>query len=92
MSTVPPIEELLRDLAPQVLSVLLRRQDDFDTGEDAVQEALFAAARQWPVSGVPENPKAWLVRVASRRLVELWRNESARTGSRREHAGRDRQR
>ena len=72
------IEDLLRDLAPQVLSSLVRRHRDFDSCEDAVQEALLAAAQQWPSDGVPGNPKGWLVAVASRRRIEMWRNEAAR--------------
>ena len=80
MSSVdaPGVEDLLRDLAPQVLGVLVRRYGRFDPSEDAVQEALLAAAMQWPEQGLPENPRAWLVTVASRRLVDGWRNESAR--------------
>jgi RNA polymerase sigma factor (sigma-70 family) len=73
-----PVEELLRELAPQVLGVLVRRYGGFDTCEDAVQEALLAAATQWPAEGVPANPKGWLITVASRRRTELWRNETAR--------------
>ena len=77
--TVPPrIEQLLRELAPRVLGVLVRRTGDFETCEDAVQEALLAAATQWPAEGVPANPTGWLVTVASRRRTELWRNETAR--------------
>jgi RNA polymerase sigma factor (sigma-70 family) len=71
-------EDLLRELAPQVLGILVRRHGDFDTCEDAVQEALVAAAFQWPAEGIPANPKGWLVRVADRRRIELWRNEAAR--------------
>ena len=73
-----PIEGLLRDLAPQVLGTLVRRHGQFDACEDAVQEALLAATFQWAAEGVPENPRAWLVTVASRRLVDEWRSESAR--------------
>jgi RNA polymerase sigma factor (sigma-70 family) len=72
------IEDLLRALTPRVLGAVLRRYGDFDLCEDAVQEALLAAATQWPTAGVPDNPQAWLIRVASRRRIELWRNESAR--------------
>jgi len=72
------VEGLLRELAPQVLGVLVRRYDEFDSSEDAVQEALLAAALQWPAEGVPRNPKGWLVTVAGRRLIEMWRSESAR--------------
>ncbi len=70
--------EALRDLAPLVLGVLVRRYRDFAACEDAVQEALVAAARQWPATGVPENPRAWLVRVAARRLTDEIRAATAR--------------
>lgn len=72
------IEDLLRTYAPQVLGVLVRRYGTFDTCEDAVQEALIAAARQWPEEGVPDNPRGWLVTVAARRLVDQVRSEAAR--------------
>jgi predicted RNA polymerase sigma factor len=71
------VEALLRALAPQVLGALVRHHGGFDACEDAVQEALLAAAVQWPTEGVPSNPKGWLIRTASRRRIELWRNESA---------------
>jgi RNA polymerase sigma factor (sigma-70 family) len=74
----PRIEDLLRELAPQVLGALVRRHGQFDACEDAVQEALLAAARQWRADGVPDNPRSWLFTVASRRLVDEWRSESAR--------------
>ncbi len=69
---------LLRDLAPQVLGALIRRYRDFSASEDAVQEALLAAALQWPQQGIPENPRAWLIQAASRRLTDHIRSESAR--------------
>jgi predicted RNA polymerase sigma factor len=72
------VEGLLRELAPQVLAALVRRHGQFDACEDAVQEALLAAATQWPVEGVPDTPRAWLVTVGSRRLADLWRSDSAR--------------
>jgi RNA polymerase sigma factor (sigma-70 family) len=72
------IEGLLRELAPQVLTALVRRHGGFDTCEDAVQEALLAAAVQWPVEGLPDNPKGWLITTASRRRIEMWRSDSAR--------------
>ena len=78
MSTATEVEGLLRDLAPQVLGALVRHYGGFDTCEDAVQEALLAAAVQWPTDGVPANPTGWLITVASRRRIELWRNETAR--------------
>ncbi len=71
-------EHLLRDLAPQVLGVLVRRFRDFAACEDAVQEALLAAATQWPESGVPEHPSAWLIQVAVRRVTDQVRSEAAR--------------
>jgi len=72
------IDSLLRELTPRVVGALVRRHGDFDTCEDAVQEALLAAADQWPSEGLPRNPRGWLDTVASRRLIEMWRNESAR--------------
>jgi len=73
-----PIEQVLRELAPQVLGVVARRFRDFSSAEDAVQEALLAAFRQWPGEGVPENPRGWLIRVASRRMTDMVRSEIAR--------------
>ncbi|MEV6608124.1 DUF6596 domain-containing protein [Kutzneria sp. NPDC051319] len=78
MSAGSEVEGLLRELAPQVLAALVRRHGQFDACEDAVQEALLAAAQQWPVEGVPGNPRGWLVTVGSRRLADLWRSDSAR--------------
>ena len=78
------LEDLLRACAPQVLGTLVRRHGQFSECEDAVQEALLAAFRQWPGEGVPGNPRAWLVAVASRRLTDAFRSESAR--QRREQA------
>jgi predicted RNA polymerase sigma factor len=78
VSRVGSVEGLLRELAPQVLVAVVRRYGDFDLCEDAVQEALLAAALQWPADGLPDNPKGWLVTTAARRRIELWRNESAR--------------
>jgi RNA polymerase sigma factor (sigma-70 family) len=78
LRTQPAIEDLLRELAPQVLATLVRRHAQFDACEDAVQEALLAAARQWAADGVPDNPRSWLLTVASRRLIDAWRRESAR--------------
>jgi RNA polymerase sigma factor (sigma-70 family) len=71
-------EDLLRRLAPQVLGAVARRYGHFGTAEDAVQEALLAAAMQWPADGVPDNPRGWLITVASRRLTDLLRSEQAR--------------
>jgi RNA polymerase sigma factor (sigma-70 family) len=71
-------EDLLRGLAPQVLGALIRRYGHFDACEDAVQEALMAAAVQWPDQGVPESPRGWLITVASRRLTDQWRSDEAR--------------
>ncbi|HZX40143.1 MAG TPA: sigma-70 family RNA polymerase sigma factor [Streptomyces sp.] len=70
--------DLLRELAPQVVGVLTRRFRDFDAAEDAVQEALLAAATQWPQEGLPHNPRGWLIQVASRRMTEQVRSEQAR--------------
>ena len=72
------IERLLRELAPLVLGALVRRGGDFDTSEDAVQEALLAATVQWPADGVPDNPRGWLLTVASRRMTDQLRSDMAR--------------
>ncbi|MEU0093300.1 DUF6596 domain-containing protein [Kribbella sp. NPDC006257] len=72
------LESLLRELAPQILGPLVRRYGGFDTCEDAVQEALLAASQQWPADGLPENPRGWLITVASRRRIEMLRSEAAR--------------
>ncbi|WIV52739.1 RNA polymerase sigma factor [Amycolatopsis nalaikhensis] len=72
------VGELLRPLVPRVLGALVRRYGQFDACEDAVQEALLAASEQWPVQGVPDQPLNWLVTVATRRLTDHWRSESAR--------------
>jgi RNA polymerase sigma factor (sigma-70 family) len=71
-------ENLLRELAPQVLGAIIRRFRDFSTAEDAVQEALLAAAVQWPEEGVPDNPRGWLIQVAARRMTDHLRGELAR--------------
>ncbi len=84
MNTPPEIAELLRTSSPAVLGPLVRRFGGFDTCEDAVQEALLAAARQWPVEGVPDNPRGWLAAVAARRRIELLRADTPR--ARREQA------
>ena len=72
------IEHLLRELTPQVLGAVVRRFRDFAEAEDAVQEALLAAATRWPEDGLPENPRAWLIQVAFRRMTDHIRSESAR--------------
>jgi RNA polymerase sigma factor (sigma-70 family) len=78
VSAAPRVEDLLRELAPQVLGTIIRRHGQFDASEDAVQEALLAAALQWPEQGVPANPRGWLLTVATRRLTDQQRSEQAR--------------
>jgi RNA polymerase sigma factor (sigma-70 family) len=72
------IEGLLRGSAPQALAAVARRFGNFADAEDAVQEAMIDAARQWPAQGLPENPVGWLINVASRRMIDRIRNETAR--------------
>ncbi len=72
------VEDLLRELAPQVLGVLIRRYGDFDAAEDAVQEALLAAAVHWTEEGIPDQPRGWLIQTATRRLIDQRRNERSR--------------
>jgi RNA polymerase sigma factor (sigma-70 family) len=74
----PAGESLLRELAPQVLGAVVRRFGDFSAAEDAVQEALLAAATQWPEEGVPDNPRGWLIHVAARRMTDHLRADFAR--------------
>jgi RNA polymerase sigma factor (sigma-70 family) len=76
--TAPALEDLLRELTPQVLGALVRRHGQFEGCEDAVQEAVLAATAQWPAEGVPGNPRGWLVTVASRRLIDQVRSDHAR--------------
>src|SRR6266581_785913 len=71
-------EHLLRELAPQVLGSVARRFRDFSSAEDAVQEAMIAAFTQWPQEGIPDNPRGWLIQVASRRMTDQVRSEIAR--------------
>jgi RNA polymerase sigma factor (sigma-70 family) len=71
-------EDLLRELAPQVLGVLVRRYGQFEECEDAVQEAVIAAAASWPAGGVPDRPRGWLITAASRRFIDQVRSDRAR--------------
>jgi RNA polymerase sigma factor (sigma-70 family) len=82
------VEDLLRSLAPQVLGILVRRFGDFDACEDALQEALLAAALHWTQEGIPDKPRGWLLQTATRRLVDLARSEQARR-RREEQVGRE---
>jgi RNA polymerase sigma factor (sigma-70 family) len=72
------VEDLLRELAPQVLGVLVRRYGDFDAAEDAVQESLLAAAVHWPQDGVPEKPRGWLIQTAERKMIDQRRSDRSR--------------
>ncbi|MEN3609081.1 sigma-70 family RNA polymerase sigma factor [Plantactinospora sp. ZYX-F-223] len=76
--TARGIEDLLRELTPQVLGALVRRHGQFEGCEDAVQEAVLAATVRWPAEGVPDNPRGWLVTVASRRFIDQLRSDRAR--------------
>ena len=78
MSDRAGVEGLLRELAPRALGAVVRRYGHFADAEDAVQEALVAAATDWPAHGLPENPLGWLVRVASRRMADRYRSDEAR--------------
>lgn len=78
MTAPSNVEDLLRAMAPQVLGVLAHRYSDFDEAEDAVQDALLAAATQWPADGVPDSPRGWLITVATRRMTDRLRTDQAR--------------
>ena len=77
-AATPELEHLLRTEAPQVLGALVRRFGHFDIAEDAVQDALLAAAQQWPTHGIPDYPRGWLIRVGYRRMVDQLRAEQLR--------------
>jgi RNA polymerase sigma factor (sigma-70 family) len=78
LESADAVGHLLRELAPRVLGAITRRHGDFAAAEDAVQEALIAAATQWPAKGIPENPRGWLYQVATRRMTDYLRSELAR--------------
>ena len=78
VSASTDIGRLLRDLTPRVLAAVAKRHGDFDAAEDAVQESLIAASEQWPVNGIPSNPRGWLYHVAMRRITDAARSEVAR--------------
>ncbi len=78
MRRQPDLGDLLRDLAPQVLGAIMRWSGGLDAAEDAVQEALIAAASHWPGDGIPDNPRGWLIQAASRRLTDQIRSDQAR--------------
>ncbi len=88
MDVEPRVEGLLRELAPRTLAALARRYGHFDLAEDAVQEALLAAATSWSAGSVPDNPAGWLTTVATRRLTDLLRSEQARHRRERTEAAR----
>jgi len=76
--TADAVAAVWRRQAPHVLGALVRRYGDFAGCEDAVAEAMIAAATQWPVDGLPDAPRAWLIRVAARRYVDAMRRDRAR--------------
>src|SRR5687768_15400104 len=78
MAVSPELEQLLKELTPHVLGAVMRRYSDFAGAEDAVQEALLAAAERWPTSGLPDNPRGWLIQVAFRRMTDQRRSDLAR--------------
>jgi RNA polymerase sigma factor (sigma-70 family) len=87
VSSRAAIEDLLRDAAPQVLGATVRRFGHFADAEDAVQEALAAAAAQWPAQGTPQSPVGWLIAVAARRMTDSLRSDSARRRREQSSAG-----
>lgn len=89
MTTSERFEDVWRREVPHVLAALIRRYGDFDGAEDAVQEALAAADREWPRTGFPDSPRSWLVRAASRRLIDAWRSDQARADREAAYATRD---
>ena len=69
---------MFRRAAPYVLGALVRRSRDFEVSEDAVWEAMLAAYANWPAHGIPQDPTAWLITVAHRRLIDQLRSDLAR--------------
>ena len=78
MGRTGDIEATLRELTPQVLGALVRHYGHFDACEDAVQDAQLDATVAWTERGIPRSPRGWLITVASRRLTDQWRSDSAR--------------
>jgi len=78
VTSTSAVEDLLRELAPQALGAVVRKYGHFDAAEDAVQEAMLAAAKQWTANGIPESPRGWLIQVAARRMTDHIRSEVAR--------------
>ncbi|WP_434619520.1 RNA polymerase sigma factor [Arthrobacter sp. A5] len=72
------VERVLKHAAPHVLAAIVRRSGDFETCEDAVQEAMLVAYSRWPAHGIPQDPTAWLITVAYRRLIDQVRTDLAR--------------
>src|SRR5580704_16351097 len=72
------VERVLRHAVPHVLGALVRRSGDFEVSEDAVQEAMLAGYASWPADGIPQDPTAWLITVAHRRLIDQLRSDLAR--------------
>ncbi len=88
--TITTSEDVWRRESPHILAALMRRFGDFAACEDAVQEALFEASQQWPTKGVPDKPRGWLLRVASRRLIDAKRQDGSRLERERRVFSRDR--
>src|ERR1700712_602233 len=78
MDAEAEVERVLRHAAPYVLGALVRRGGDFETCEDAVQEAMLAAYATWPSGGVPQDPAGWLITVARRKVIDQLRSDLAR--------------
>jgi RNA polymerase sigma-70 factor (ECF subfamily) len=74
------LEAVYRTEARRVLATLIRLLGSFDSAEEALHEALAAAAEQWPRDGVPENPYAWLVSTGRFTIVDRRRQQSRLAG------------
>jgi RNA polymerase sigma-70 factor (ECF subfamily) len=75
VSTVEPVDRLFRHESGRAVATLIRVLGDFDLAEDAVQEAFLVALERWPADGVPENPGAWITRVARNKAIDRLRRE-----------------
>ena len=67
------VEAVWRIESARIVATLARMTGDLGLAEDLAQEALVEALEQWPGTGTPRNPGAWLTAVAKRRAIDGWR-------------------
>ena len=82
------IDAVYRIESARLIAGLTRMVRDVGLAEDLAQDALVAALEQWPESGIPDNPGAWLMTTAKRRAIDLWRRNT-RLERKHEELGRE---